>query len=184
MRAYLALTLLSITSLFAEDATTSSVPLIESVTLRGTQLKVDFATQVGHPYDASAIHQDLHRLWNTGRFDDIRVEKNETAIVFHVVENPRLRLRKLVIEPSTTGLQLALPEGTPIDEVSAHAVILEARKQLIARGYVDPQLDYNLLPVIGSTVDLRLTVNPGERVRVREVQFSGDPGLAPHELSG
>jgi outer membrane protein assembly factor BamA len=176
--------LLSTTSLFAEDASTSSVPLIESVTLSGTHLKVDFATQVGHPYDAAAIDQDLHRLWNTGRFDDIRVERSESAIVFHVVENPRLRLRKLVIEPSTTGLQLALPEGTPVDEVSAHAVILEARKQLIARGYVDPQLDYNLLPVTGRTVDLRLTVNPGERVRVREVQFSGDPGLSSRELSG
>jgi outer membrane protein insertion porin family len=184
MRAFLALTLLFTASIFAEDATTSVAPLIESVTLRGTQLKVDFATQVGHPYDAAAVAQDLHRLWNTGRFDDIRVEKNETAIVFHVAENPRLRLRKLVIEPSTTGLQLALPEGAPMNEVSAHAVILEARKQLIARGYADPQFDYSMLPVTGSTVDLRLTVNPGERVRVREVQFSGDVGLAPRELSG
>src|SRR5882762_8736292 len=96
------------TSLFAEDAATSSTPLIESVTLLGTQLKVDFATQVGHPYDAAAIHQDLRRLWNTGRFDAIRVEKHEPAIVFHAVEHPRLRLRNLVIEPSTTGLQLGL----------------------------------------------------------------------------
>jgi hypothetical protein len=184
MRACLALTVLFTITLFAEDATTSSALLIESVTLQGTQLKVDFATQVGHPYDAAAIDQDLHRLWNTGRFDDIRVEKSKTAIVFHVVENPRLRLRKLVIDPATTGLQLALAEGTPINDVSAHAVILEARKQLIARGYVNPQLDYNLLPVTGSAVDLRLTVNPGERVKVREVRFSGDPGLAARELSG
>jgi outer membrane protein insertion porin family len=175
--------LLFTTSIFAEDASTSGPPLIESVTLRGTQLKVDFATQVGHPYDASAIQQDLRRLWNTGRFDDIRVEREDSAIVFHVVENPRLRLRKLVIEPSTTGLQLALAEGTPIDDVHAHAVILEARKQLIGQGYVDPQLDYSLHPVTGNTVDLRLTVNPGERVRVREVQFTGDLGLAPSELS-
>jgi len=176
--------LLFTTSIFAEDATTSSAPLIESVSLRGTQLKVDFATQVGQPYDAAAIQQDLHRLWNTGRFDDIRVEKNESAIVFYVVENSRLRLRKLVIAPATTGLQLALAEGTPMNEVSAHAVILEARKQLIARGYVDPQFDYSMLPVTGSTVDLHLTVNPGERVRVREIQFTGHSGLAPRELSG
>ncbi|HEY6392973.1 MAG TPA: POTRA domain-containing protein [Bryobacteraceae bacterium] len=184
MRAFLTLTLLFTNSIFAEDAATSGAPSIESVTLRGTQLKVDFATQVGHPYDAAAIQQDLHRLWNTGRFDDIRVEREETSIVFHVVENPRLRLRKLVIEPSTTGLQLALAEGAPIDEAHAHAVVVEARKQLIARGYVDPHVDYNLFPIAGSTVDLRLTVNPGERVRVREIQFSGGPGLAPRELSG
>jgi len=182
MRALLAFTLFFTNSIFAEDAATSGAPLIESVTLRGTQLKVDFATQVGHPYDAVAIQQDLRRLWSTGRFDDIRVEKDEAAIVFHVVENPRLRLRKLLIGPSTTGLQLALAEGTPVDDVRARAVVLEARKQLIGRGYVDPQVDYNLFPIIGNTVDLRLTVNPGERVRVREIRFSGDLGLAPREL--
>jgi len=176
--------LLFTASIFAEDATTSGTLLIESVTLRGTQLKVDFATQVGHPYDAAAVDRDLRRLWKTGRFDDIRVEREDSAIVFHVVENPRLRLRKLVIEPSTAGLQLALAEGTPVDDVHAHAIVLEARKQLIAQGYADPQLNYGLLPVTGNTVDLRLTVNPGERVRVREVQFSGDPGVAPRELSG
>jgi hypothetical protein len=160
------------------------LPLIQFVALRGTLLKVDFATQVGHPYDEAAVQQDLHRLWNTGRFDDIRVEKKGAGIVFHVVENPKLRLHKLVIEPSTTGLQLGLAEGTPIDAGRINAVVMEARKQLIAQGHLDPRVDYRLLPAVGSQVDLHLNIDPGKRVRVREIQFAGGLGLAPKELNG
>jgi outer membrane protein assembly factor BamA len=176
--------LLFLPGLFSEEATTSAPSIIESVTLRGTQLKVDFATQVGHPYDAATIQQDLHRLWNTGRFDDIRVEREGGVVVFHVVENPKLTLHKLVIQPSTPGLQLALAEGMPIDAVRINAVVAEARKQLIATGHPDPKVDYELLPIAGKQVDLRLNVDPGKRLRVREVQFAGDLGLAPRELNG
>src|SRR5229473_4378380 len=171
-------------ALFADEAATSGPPVIESVTLRGTHLKVDFATQVGHPYDAALVQQDLHRLWNTGRFDDIRVEREGSGVIFHVVENRKLSLHKLVIEPSTTGLQLGLAEGTPIDAVRINAVVGEARRQLIAQGHVDPKVDYNLLPSAGAQVDLHLDVDPGKRVRVREIQFAGDLGLAPRELNG
>ncbi len=184
MRITVLCSLLIVPALFAEEAVTSAPSVIESVTLRGTQLKVDFATQVGHPYDAATIQQDLHRLWNTGRFDDIRVERQGAAIVFHVVENPRLRLHKLVIEPSPTGLQFALAEGTPIDAVRVNAVVMEARKQLIAQGHVEPRVDYKVVPIDGDRVDLRLTVDPGKRVRVQEVQFAGDISLAPRELNG
>jgi hypothetical protein len=93
-------------------------------------------------------------------------------------------LHKLVIEPSTTGLQLGLAEGTALDAMRINAVVLEARKQLIAQGHVDPKVDYDLLPAIGSQVDLRLNVDPGKRVRVREIEFAGDIGLAPRELRG
>jgi len=169
---------------FADEAATSGAPLIESVILRGTRLKVDFATQVGHPYDAAAIEQDLRHLWHTGRFDDIRVERKDATIIFRVVENPSLSLRKLVIEPSTSGLRLALAERTPIDAVRINAVVLEARKQLIAQGFADAKVDYKLFPIDGSQVDLHLNVDPGKRVRVRAVEFSGDLGLSPRELNG
>src|SRR5437016_780079 len=116
-------------AVFADEAATSSLPIIESVTLCGTRLKVDFATQVGHPYDAALVQQDLRRLWNTGRFDDIRVEREGSEIIFHVVETPKRSLHKLVIDPSTTGLQLGLAEGTPLDAVRINAVVGEARRQ-------------------------------------------------------
>ena len=56
-------------------------------------MKVDLSTQVGRPFNPDLIDRDVHRLWSTGRFSDIRVEKSEdsdgTNVVFNVVQAPR-----------------------------------------------------------------------------------------------
>jgi hypothetical protein len=73
-------------------------PVIKSVTLRGTLLKVNLVTQVGQPYNADAIRRDVHQLWSTGRFGDIHVETGQqpdgTDVIFDVVEAPRHELHK------------------------------------------------------------------------------------------
>ena len=71
----------------------SAPPLVTSVTLRGTLLHVTLATQVGRPYDAGAIDRDVHQLWSTGRFGDIRVRTEQqpdgAGVIFDVVEAHR-----------------------------------------------------------------------------------------------
>src|SRR5579863_5579545 len=97
---------------------TSDALLIKSVRVQGTKSAVDLKTQVGQIFDASTVQSDVHRLWATGRFDDIRVkttpEEGGTAVSFEVVEMPQLQLHQLHVEPSTFGLQMNLPEGTPM----------------------------------------------------------------------
>src|SRR5579864_834107 len=76
-------------------------PIVKSVTLRGTLLKVNLATQVGQPYNADAIDRDVHQLWSTGRFGDIRVETEQQPdgadVIFNLVEAHRREQHK----PST-----------------------------------------------------------------------------------
>src|SRR5712692_4958508 len=160
--------------------------VVKSVAVLGTNLHVNLATQVGGLYDAGAIGKDVRQLWSTGRFVDIRVEAAEepegAAVVFHVVESRQQRLHEIRIEPSTFGLKLALPEGTPVNRPRAHEIALEARKQLQARGYLDAQVDYSLTPFAGSEVDLRLSITASGPMRVKEVAFAGSPGLDSKEL--
>ncbi|MBI1790965.1 MAG: hypothetical protein HYR60_25835 [Acidobacteria bacterium] len=146
------------------------------------RLPVNLATQAGQPYDARLAEQDLRRMWRTGRFEDIRVETDGNTVVFHAVEAPRLRLRRIHLEPSTPGLRLVLPEGTPLSRRRAHEIALEARNQLRARGFMDARVDYALEPASGDRADLRLTVAAGKPVRVKQVEFTGEPGLSPDQL--
>jgi hypothetical protein len=98
MRSTFVLVLLFSTLVSAE----STASIIKSVRLKGTLLKVNLATQVGQPYDADAIDKDVHKLWSTGRFGDIRVEKEDqpdgTDVVFNVVEAARPKPQKPQIE--------------------------------------------------------------------------------------
>jgi outer membrane protein assembly factor BamA len=176
---------------FAEELlspATSPPLMIKSVAIHGADAGVALRTQVGRPYDTGAIEKDVRQLWSTGRFEDIRVEtKNEdegTAVVFDVVEAKPLELHELKIEPSTFGLQLTLPQGTPLTRLRAHQIAGQAQKQLQEDGFRDAEVDYQIMPFAGKQVDLKLMVEAGERVRVKEVTFAGDTELDSKELRG
>jgi outer membrane protein insertion porin family len=165
----------------------AAVPMVASVLLRGTNQSVKLETQAGRPYDTSAIAHDVRRLWSTGRFNDVRVDKDETPagprIIFNVVEQPRLRLHQVVVEPSTREVKMSLPEGAPISPLAAHQLALQAQRELIAQGYVGARVDSALVPFARDEVDVRLHVRAGDvPVRVTGVQFVGEPELSDKQL--
>jgi outer membrane protein assembly factor BamA len=191
MRGIFLSALLLATAAFAEgpiEPVESTSLIIKAIRVVGTSSGVDLKTQVGQVFDASTIQSDVHRLWATGRFDDIRVETTPqddgTEIVFHVVEMPQYLLHQLRVEPSTYGLQVSLPEGTPITRLRAHQIAYQAEQSLRSDGFRAATVDYDIVPFIGQKVDLRLNIDAGERVRVKEVSFTGDTEFDPKELRG
>ena len=166
---------------------TSDSLVIKSVHVLGTKSAVDLKTQVGQNFDATTIQDDVHRLWATGRFDDIRVEtspENEgTAVIFHMVEMPQLQLHTLKVEPSTFGLQMNLPEGTPMSRLRAHQIANQAQQDLRSDGFRTATVDYDLVPFIGNKVDLHLNIDAGERIRVKQVEFTGDTEFDSKDLT-
>jgi len=161
--------------------------VVKSVAVPGTGLAVKLATQVGRTYDAGAVAKDVRYLWGLGRFEDIRVEASGDAdgmaVVFHAKPAQRLRLHEIRIEPSTFGLEVKLPQGTPIDRPIAQQIAMRARRQLVERGYANARVGYEFAPH-GSEVDLKLTVDEGEAIRVKQVEFLGETGLDPRALRG
>src|SRR5262249_19239562 len=149
-----------------------------SVDIRGGYTDVKFATQVGHPFNRDTINADVRQLWNSGRFEDIRVEtvqrEEGTAVMFNVVPSPSLRLRDVRVEPTSYALRVKPPEGTMLTGARAQALAAEARSQLEQHGYVDPRVDYEFIPFANGIADLRLKVHAEDPVRVREVRIAPD----------
>jgi len=160
--------------------------IVTSVAVAGTRLPVNLTTQAGRPYDAGLVAHDVHELWASGRFSNIRVEavpaEGGLSVRFLVTESPALSLHEIRIEPSSFGLHPRVAQGTPVNAVRAHEIALEARKQLNAEGYVNARVDECLVPISRRAADLHLTVHPGKPVDVKEVAFSGDLGLKSHEV--
>src|ERR1700733_9615057 len=191
MRAIFLSALLLTSVAFAEGPVapvTSDSSVIKSVRVLGTKSAVDLKTQVGQNFDATNIQSDVHHLWGTGRFDDIRVETTPqdggTQVIFHVVEMPQLQLHQLHVEPSTFGLQMDLPEGTPMSRLRAHQIANQAQQDLRSDGFRTATVGYDLVPYAGNKVDLHLNIDAGERVRVKQVDFVGDTEFDPKELHG
>ena len=160
--------------------------VIQSVTLEGTNLRVNLATQVGQPYDAASIDTDVRQLWSARRFEDVSVEAQEDAdgiaVVFRVVEEAELRLHEIRIEPPSYGLHLSLPVGSILTRLGASRIAHEAERQLIDRGYLGAHVDWNLRPYRRNQADLRLIVTAGRAVQVKNIEFSG-PALDAKQLA-
>jgi len=158
------------------ESAISTRSTVRSVVIDGTRRPVPLATQVGQPFNAGVIDRDVRRLWNMGRFEDIRVEsmpyEDGTAVIFHLVEARQFLVRKVLIERSNWGLRLVIPEGMAIDRQRAQAVAREASNQLAAQGYSNARVNPELIPVGLRNADLRLTITPGDRIRVTEIRFA------------
>jgi outer membrane protein insertion porin family len=191
MRSIILSVLLLASAAFAEEPltpVTSDALVVKSVHVQGTTAAVDLKTQVGQIFDASTVQSDVRRLWATGRFDDIRVESTPqddgTAVIFHVVEMPQMVLHTFHVEPSTFGLTMNLPEGTPMSRLRAHQIANQAQQDLRSDGFRTATVDYDLVPYMGNKVDLHLNIDAGERIRVKKVDFVGDTAFDPKDLNG
>jgi outer membrane protein insertion porin family len=163
-----------------------SAEIVQSVSVRGGDAQVNLATQVGQEYDTAVIDKDIRTLWATGHFSDIRVEKEEqtdgVGVIFQVTESKTHPLHEMRIEPSTFGVQMKIPEGTPMDRERAYAVARKTREELRSNGFQNAEVDFKLTPYLDKQVNLTLTVDPGQRIRVRQLDFTGDVGLDPKDL--
>ena len=132
----------------------------------GTQLEVNLATQVGRPYDAATVSRDVKSLWDMGRFSDVRVDtvQNEDGVdvVFHVVVEKRYDLRDIRFEPHSFGLVITIPPGTLLTRAQAAQVAASARDQLNQKGYPDAKVDWRFVPA-GSAFDLIVKVDAGKQ---------------------
>src|SRR5262249_44479917 len=58
-------------------------------------IKARIFTRAGDVYDQAALERDFNSLWNTGYFEDIRFERQQTtkgiAIIVYVKERPTIR---------------------------------------------------------------------------------------------
>ena len=75
--------------------------VITGIDIRGNRripadtIRARIFTRPGDVYDQAAIERDFNSLWNTGYFEDIRVEREETPkgwrLIFYVKERPTIR---------------------------------------------------------------------------------------------
>ncbi len=161
-------------------------PSIERVLIRGTRRPLQLETRAGQPFDPERIDRDLRHLWNTGWFNDIRVESSESAgglqLTFALVEKPRLYLRRVKFGPAREQRPVGVEKGVQLDPVLATQVAVELRRQLVEEGYADAKVKADIRPLAFQKADLHLRVERGRMYRVQKVRFAGSLGLREDEL--
>jgi len=166
---------------------------IEAIEFRGVRrvpadtLRAMIFTKRGDMYDADAIHRDFMALWNTGRFDDIRVEREagQTGWIlrFVMVERRIIRSIKYDGNKSVTTSEIldrfkerkvGLTVESQYDPNKVQRARNVLQEYLAERGRQFATVEPELHQVPPSSLEVVFKVNEGPKVKVGNINFDGN----------
>ncbi|RMG40852.1 MAG: outer membrane protein assembly factor BamA [Candidatus Dadabacteria bacterium] len=171
---------------------------IRSIEIQGTQ-NVDPAAVLSQLkikagiVKESEIDQAVKKLYRMGFFDQVVAKvkyqdehKRGGVLVFDVVEKPLVRKIYVTgnkeVDESELSKALSLTGKRFLDKNKLRQLIKNAQLLYQSKGYYDATLDYSIVPVDESQVDITFRVEEGKRYKIREIKINGLKTVDPDDL--
>ena len=167
--------------------------VIDSIEFRGSRrvpqetLKALTFTKKGDKYDEDALHRDFMALWNTGRFDDIKLEKEPGPagwiIRYLVTERRVVRSIKYDGAKSVTVSEIldrfkerkvGLTVESQYDPNKVQRAANVLKEYLAERGRQFATVEPDLRQIPPSSLEVVFKVNEGPKVKVGEISVQGN----------
>ena len=167
--------------------------VIEAIEFRGARrvpqdtLRAQIITRKGDIYNEDALHRDFMVLWNTGRFDDIRLEteQGKSGIILRFVVTERRVVRTIKYENMKSVTQsevldrfkerkvgLTVESQYDPNKVQRAAVVL--KEYLAERGRQFATVDPEIRQIPPSSLEVTFNVNEGPKVKVGKIEIQGN----------
>ncbi len=169
--------------------------IVDSVQIRGSRrvppatLLATLVTKAGDVYDEEILRRDFMALWNSGRFDDIRLETepgerpNSVTVTFVVTERRVIRTihyqgihtvteSEILDRFKERKVGLVVESQYDANKIQHAANVLKDYLSERGRQYatVDPQIEQ----IPPSSLALTFNVNEGPKVKVGTIQITGN----------
>jgi len=167
--------------------------VVESIEFRGVRrvpqdtLRALIFTKRGDKLDEESIHRDFMALWNTGRFDDIRVEreagKTGWILRFIMAERRVIRAIKYDGNKSVTNSEIldrfkerkvGLSVESQYDPNKVQRARNVLQEYLAERGRQFATVEADLRQVPPSSLELTFKIDEGPKVKVGTISFMGN----------
>jgi len=190
-----------IAQLLLSAAALAQQNLIVGISVHGNRripadtVKARIFTKVGDVYDTAALERDFNALWNTGYFEDIRFEREESPkgwiLHLYVKERPTIR------EINYTGLS-AVSTSDVLDRFKDRKVGLSVESQydptkikkaevvlkelLSEHGRQFATIRTEVRPIPPAAVGVTFVVKEGPKVKVGKIHFRGNQHVKDRTL--
>jgi outer membrane protein insertion porin family len=186
----------------AKPGPKTNAGLIEDIQFRGQRripqdtLRALILSRKGDVYSEEAIHRDFMALWNTGRFDDLQVEK-ETAPDGGVVLRFIVAERRMVRSIDYTGNK-SISKSEILDRFKERKVSLSPESQfdpgkvqraknviqeyLSERGRQYATVTPEIRQVPPSSVEINFKINEGPKVKVGNIDIQGNKVFSDRQV--
>jgi len=170
--------------------------LVADIRIEGNRLIEDDAilrlvkTQVGAPYQAAQLSQDLHAIYQMGYFDDIRIEVQSGPegkfITFHVTEKPNIRRIQIYgnshIDEEKIRENLTLTTGAILNLYQVRKNIDQIKSMYREKNYYNVEVSFEVKPVDNHQADLEFVIKEGAKVYVTQIAFEGNQSFEAKQL--
>jgi outer membrane protein insertion porin family len=182
--------------------TTQSTPqTIEDIQIDGNRripketILARVYTRPGDVYDEAALQRDLRSVWNMGFFDDVRIEREQTAkgwtIHFYVREKPTIRTidyhgLNSVSQSDVLDRYKKVKVGLTVDSPYDPTKIIKAKVALLqllsehGRQFANITVQVQQIPP--ASVAVTFNVKEGPKIKVGKIKFDGNKHVASRKL--
>jgi outer membrane protein insertion porin family len=155
-------------------------------------IRSNIRTKAGDTYRPNSTQEDIHSLYGTGQFYNIRVsaesaDDGEVNLTFIVQARPRLTEIKLEgnkkLSSSKLKKKITVKVGEPLDEQKLFTDVQEMKKLYEKYGYPDTQIKYDLNidePTGRGSVTFEIVET--QKIKITEVDFIGATDFPQKEL--
>jgi outer membrane protein insertion porin family len=175
--------------------------IVEAIEFRGARrvpqdtLKAMIFTKKGDPYDPDTLRRDFMALWNTGRFDDVRLETEPgTAgmiIRFVLVERQVIRsikyegmksvtLSELLDRYKERKVGLSVESQYDPNKIQHAAIVIKEYLAERGRQYAEVTPDLHQIPP--SSLEVTFVVNEGAKVKVGKIDIEGNKAFSKRQV--
>jgi outer membrane protein insertion porin family len=160
-------------------------------------IRVYLGVQPGDPYDPSAIQRNFANLWQTGLFDDIRIEAEPSdagGVVVRAIVRERPRIgsveyrgnKELQTNKITEALEHAkidLHIGSTVEQTLIRRAAEAIKKAYTEAGFEDPSVDPSMID-LGTAGEKKIlfNINEGVKAKVADIEFTGNHHFSTRQL--
>ncbi len=185
----------------AKEVPATDANVISDIEFRGSRrvpqdtLRALIVTRKGDKYDEEALHRDFMALWNTGRFDDIRLEKergtNGWIIRYILTERRVVRTIKYEGAKSVTVSEIldrfkerkvGLSVEAQYDPSKVQRAANVLKEFLAERGRQFATVEPELRQIPPSSLEVIFQVNEGPKVKVGEIAVKGNQVFSDRDV--
>ncbi len=179
--------LLLLSSAFAQTDLIVGIQIHGNRRIPADTVRARIFTKIGDVYDTAALERDFNALWNTGYFEDIRFEREQSAkgwiLHIYVKERPTIR------EINYTGLS-SVSTSDVLDRFKDRKVGLSVESQydptrikkaevvikelLSEHGRQFATIRSEVRPIPPAAVGITFVIKEGPKVKVGKISFRGN----------
>ncbi len=176
--------------------------IIEAIEFRGARrvrqdtLQALIFSKKGDRFDEESLHRDFVALWNSGRFDDLRIErepgKEGWIVRFIVVERPVVRTIKYEGNKSVSVSDILdrykdRKVGLVVESQYDPNKVQRAKNVLIEllaeHGHLAAKVDPQIKRVPPSSLELTFKIDEGPKVKVGEITVVGNTVFSDRDVT-